>query len=35
MNILQETLIIFPALKLDATSSKTRPLLLQLLNGTI
>ena len=35
MHMLQETLITFPVLKLDTTSSKTLSFLLQSLNGTI
>ena len=35
MHMLQETLITFPVLKLDTTSSKTPSFLLQSLNGTI
>ena len=35
MHMLQETLITFPVLKLDTTSSKALSFLLQSLNGTI
>ena len=35
MHMLQETLITFPVLKSDTTSSKTLSFLLQSLNGTI